>query len=128
MWPARPWWWRRHAGLAGFARLPARSRWFLVALLSCAAIPAVAGLVAAQGGSVLSGQLAAHPEAVQVGAALLAVLVVVAFEPPRSTSPLAYVRQLRARFLELQSAFDADGRRHPGEGKEKADDHVPSKP
>ena len=128
MWPARPWWWRRHAGLAGFAGLPPRSRWFLLALLSCAAIPAVAGLVAAQGGSDLAGLLAAHPEAVQVAAALVAVLVLLAFEPPRSTSPPAYVRQLRARFLELQSSFDADGRRHPGEGKEQIDDHVPSKP
>jgi hypothetical protein len=115
-------------GLARFARLPPRSRWFVLALLSCAAIPAVAGLVAAQGGPDLAGLLAAHSEAVQVAAAVLAVLVVVAFEPPRSTSPLGYMRQLRARFLELQSAFDADGRRHPGEGKEQVDDHVPSKP
>lgn len=128
MWPARPWWRRRPVGLAGFARLPPRSRWFLQALLSCAAIPAVAGLVAAQGGSEFAGLLAAHPEAVQAGAALLAVLLLLAFEPPRSTSPPAYVRQLRARFLELQSAFDADGRRHPGEGKEQEDDQVPSKP
>jgi uncharacterized glyoxalase superfamily metalloenzyme YdcJ len=88
----------------------------------------VAGLVAAQGGSVIAGLLAAHPEAVQVAAALLAVVVVVAFEPPRSTSLPTYLRQLRARFLELQSAFDADGRRHPGEGKEQVDDHVPTKP
>jgi hypothetical protein len=128
MWPGRPGWRRWPEGLARFARLPARSRWFVRALLSCAAIPAVAGLVAAQGDSDLAGLLAAHPEAVQAAAALLAVVVLLVFEPPRSISPPDYVRQLRARFLELQSAFDADGRRHPGEGKEQVNDHVPSKP
>jgi hypothetical protein len=64
--------------------------------------------------------------ALHAAAACAAIAAVIAFEPPRSASPLAYARQLRARFLELQSTFDADDRRRPGEGKEKEDDRVPS--
>ena len=36
--------------------------------------------------------------------------------------------KLRARFLELQSTFDAEDRRRPREGKENEDARVPSEP
>lgn len=117
---------RSWAAVAHVARLPRRARWLAVALLACASIPAAAALLAVRGGSELAGVIGAHAEAVQAVAALLAVLAVVAFEPPRSASPLAYARQLKARLLEMQFTFDADERRHPGEGKEKEDDRSPS--
>ncbi len=117
---------RSWAAVARVARLPRRARWLAVALLACASIPAGAALLAVQGGSELASVIGAHAEAVQAVAALLAVLAVVAFEPPRSASPLAYTRQLKARLLAMQFTFDADERRHPGEGKEKEDDRNPS--
>ena len=117
---------RSWAAAARVARLPRRARWLAVALLACASIPAVASLLAVRGGSSLAGVVGAHAEAVQAAAALLAVLAVVVFEPPRSTSPLAYARQLKARLLAIQSTFDGDDRRDPREGKEKEDDRSPS--
>ena len=117
---------RSWAAVARVARLPRRARWLAVALLACASIPAAAALLAVRGGSELAGVIGAHAEAVQAVAALLAVLAVVAFEPPRSASPLAYARQLKARLLAMQFTFDADERRHPGKGKEKEDDRSPS--
>ena len=117
---------RSWAAAARVARLPRRARWLAVALLGCASMPAVAALIAVRGGSALAGVVGANAEAVQAAATLLAVLALVAFEPPRSTSPLAYARQLKARLLAIQSAFDADERLHPREGKEKEDDRSPS--
>jgi hypothetical protein len=116
---------RKPAGLVRLARLPGRARWLALALLCSATIPAVAGLIAAHGGSELARMLASRADAAQAAGILLAVVALVAFEPPRSISPLAYARQLRALLHELQSTFDADDRRRP-EGKEKEDDHVSS--
>ena len=117
---------RSWAAMAHVARLPRGARWLAVALLASASIPAAAALLAARGGSALAVVLGKHAGAVQAMAALLAVLAVVAFEPPRSASPLAYARQLRARLLAIQSTFDADDRRDPREGKEKEDERSPS--
>lgn len=117
---------RSWAAVARVARLPRPARWLAVALLTCASMPAVAALIAARGGSELAGLAGAHAEAVQAAAALLAVLAVVVFEPPRSASPLAYASQLKARLLAIQSTFDADDRRDPREGKEKEDERSPS--
>jgi hypothetical protein len=108
-------------------RLPTRALAVSGVLLAAAAVPAAISL----SGALVDG----HPgwsallTALQVAAACVALAAVLAFEPPRSGSPLAYARQLRARFLELQSTFDADDRRpRPGEGKEKEDDRVPLEP
>lgn len=109
-------------------RLPRPARAAGVALLGSSAVPATAVLFAATGESPLARFLEAHPAFVNLVAVCAALAAVLALEPPRSTSPLAYTRQLRARFLALQSTFDADDRRRPGEGKEKEDDHVPSEP
>jgi hypothetical protein len=72
--------------------------------------------------------VAAHPVLVNLAAFAAAVAAVIAWEPPRSSSPGTYARQLRARFAELQSMFDADDRRRPGEGKENEDARVPYEP
>jgi hypothetical protein len=94
-------------------------------LLVAAAVPAATAFSGALT-DTSPGIWSALLTSLQVVAACFALAAVLAFEPPRSTSPLAYARQLRARFLELQSTFDADDRRRPGEGKEKEDDRVPS--
>jgi len=108
-------------------RLPAPALTACGALLAAAVVPAAAAFT-----GVLTGTQRGSGSPLltwlQVVAAGVALAAVVAFEPPRSASPLAYARQLRARFLELQSTFDADDRRRPGEGKEKEDDRVPSEP
>lgn len=111
--------------LSRLRRLPPRALTACGTMLLAAAIPVVTGLfgVVTDGHS---GRWSLLLAALHVAAACAAVAAVVAFEPPRSASPLAYARQLRARFLELQSTFDADDWRRPGEGKEKEDDRVPS--
>ncbi|ABC83024.1 hypothetical protein Adeh_3256 [Anaeromyxobacter dehalogenans 2CP-C] len=115
------------ARLRRLRRLPTRALAVFGVLLAAAAVPAVISL----SGALVEG----HPgrwsallTALQVAAACVAFAAVLAFEPPRSASPFAYARQLRARFLELQSTYDADFRRRP-EGKEKEDDlEVPPEP
>lgn len=97
-------------------------------LLGPAAVSAAAVVFAATSESPLARMFEAHPGLVNLVAVCAAVAAVLALEPPRSASPLAYARQLRARFLELQATFDAGDRRRPGEGKEKEDDRVPSEP
>jgi hypothetical protein len=106
------------ARLVRLRRLPARALTAGGTLLFAAAVPVATAffrlLTDAQRGrgSVLF-------TAMHGAAACAALAAVLAFEPPRSASPLAYARQLRARFLELQSTFDADDRRPPrgGEGE-----------
>ncbi len=119
---------RTRAAVARWGRLPRRARWLVVALLACATAPAAAALIAVRGGSALASAASAYAEPLQVAAAALAGLAILTFEPPRSASPLAYLRQLRARFLLIQSAFDADVRRQPWEGKEKEHDRSPTEP
>jgi hypothetical protein len=109
-------------------RLPAPARVAGLVLLGSATVPAAVVAFAASGESALSRFLEAHPGFVNVTAVCAAVAGLLAFERPRSASPLAYARQLRARFLELQSTLDADDRRRPEEGKEKEDDRHPSEP
>lgn len=109
-------------------RLPAPVRLAGLVLLGSAGVPAAAVVLAVTGESELARFFEAHPGLVNVTAVCAAVAGVVASERPRSASPLAYARQLRARFLELQSTLDADNRRRPEEGKEKEDDRVPSEP
>jgi hypothetical protein len=94
----------------------------MAVLLGCAAAPATAVAVAATGESGVARFLAAHPAFLNIVAGCIAVAAVLALERPCSASPIAYARQLRARFLELQSTLDADTRRRPGEGKEKQDE------
>ena len=106
------------------ARLPWRARVAGLVLLSAASLPPAAAIVLGE-----SAPADSHGTGlVDVAAAVVAAAAVLALEPPRAASPLAYARQLRARFLELQSMFDADDRRRPGEGKEKEDDRVPFDP
>jgi hypothetical protein len=117
----------------GGARLHRLRRLPLRALTTCGALftAAVSPAAVALSGAVVErspGRGLAADNAVNVAAWCVALAAVIAFEPPRSASPLAYARQLRARFLELQSTFDADDRRRPREGKEKEDDRVPSEP
>lgn len=109
-------------------RLPAPARSAGLVLLGSAVVPAAAVVFAAAGESPLARFFEAHPAFVNLVSACAAVAAVLALERPRSTSPLAYARQLRAKFLELQSTYDADFRRRP-EGKEKEDDlEVPPEP
>jgi hypothetical protein len=102
--------------------LPAPARSAGLVLLGSAVVPAAAVVVATTGESPVARFLEAHSAFVNLVAASAAVAAVVVLERPCSASPLAYARQLRARFLELQSTLDADDRRRPGEGKEKQDD------
>jgi hypothetical protein len=90
-------------------------------LLGCAVSPPVALFLAATWEETLAARLWGRPVLVNVIACCVAVAALIAFERPRSTSPLVYASQIRARFLELQSAYDADPRR-PDEGKEKEHD------
>ena len=99
------------------ARLPYRARVAGLALLGTAAAPAAVSIVAAVGGSPFARFLTAHPGFVNLLASCAVVATVLAFEPPRSASAIAYARQLRARFLELQSTLDADDRRRLEEAK-----------
>jgi hypothetical protein len=100
-----------------FGQLPLRARLACVVLLSCGLGPP-----AAFAGAAIWGwpgeRISAHPGLVNVIACCVALAALLVFERPSSASPVAYVRQVRTRFLELQSTFDADGRRRPGEGKE----------
>ena len=91
----------------------------LLALLACAVAPGVASLYAAFGETPLAAALGAHRAALPFMALLFAGAVVFVFERPRSASPAAYARQLRDRFLEVQSSFDGALRRREGEGEEK---------
>lgn len=117
-----------NATLSRLRRLPRRARAATAVLLVCAAAP-VAGLVVGTfAGGAVGAAVSAHPYVVHAVALGVAGGALLAFEPPRSASPLAYARQLHARFLELQSTFDVDDRRRPGEGKEKEDDRVSFQP
>jgi hypothetical protein len=109
-------------------RLPAPARSAGLVLLGSAAVPAAVVVFALTGETPLARFFEAHPAFVNLVATCAAVAAVLALERPRSASPFAYVRQLRARFLQLQSMFDADDRRRPEEGKEKEDDGLPSEP
>ena len=91
----------------------------LVALFACAVAPGIASLYAAFGGTPLAAALRTHRAGLPFVALLVAGAVVVVFERPRSASPAAYARQLRDRFLEVQSSFDGALRRREGEGEEK---------
>jgi hypothetical protein len=114
--------WRR------LARLPRPARLAGLVLLACAAAPPTALMVALARESLLTSHQGARPFLLNVTACCAALVALLVFERPRSSSPLAYARQLRARFLELQSTYDADFRRRP-EGKEKEDDlEVSSEP
>lgn len=110
--------WRR------MARLPRRARACGLVMLAAAMLPAAAAIV----GAVSRGDATRHTGMLDLAAACVALAAVIALAPPCSASPLAYARQLRAWFLELQFAFDADERLRPGEGKEKEDGRSPSKP
>ncbi len=115
------------ARLLRLRRLPARALTAGGTLLIAAAVPVATELFRAVA-EAQPGRPSMLLTALHVAAACAALAAVLAFEPPRSASPLAYARQLRARFLELQSTYDADFRRRP-EGKEKEDDlEVPPEP
>lgn len=98
--------------------LPARAKTAAFVLLACAVAPPSAILGAATWGAPTW----VRPGIVNLLAGVAAFATLIVFDPPRSASPLAYARQLRARFLELQTTYDADSRRR-SEGKEKEDDH-----
>jgi hypothetical protein len=107
-------------------RVPSRTRAAALAILGCSACPPA--LLAGAPWSPLAASAAAHPALVNLAAFAAAVAAVIAWEPPRCVSPGSYARQLRARFAELKSMFDADDRRRPGEGKENEDARVPYEP
>lgn len=90
-------------------------------LLVCAAVPPTVLLTASASDSPVARYVLVGPALLNIFAICGALAVLLVFERPRTASPLAYARQLRARFLELQSTYDADSRRRP-EGKEKEDD------
>jgi hypothetical protein len=98
---------------ARLRRLPVRARVAALVLFGCAVAPPAAILGAATWGAPTW----VPPGIVNLLAGIAALATLIVFEPPRSASPLAYARQLRAWFLELQSTYDADSRRRP-EGKE----------
>ena len=102
--------------------LPRATRLLALVLLGCAAAPGVARIYVALGEGALALALREHLAIVPVAALALGCVALVTVERPRSLSPSAYARQLRDRFLELQSDFDAGLRRRPGEGKENGDD------
>lgn len=109
-------------------RLPLPTRIAGLVLLACAGVPPAALVLAEVSSSRLAVAASTHPNVVNGVVCLVAMATLLAFERPRSASPVAYARQLRARFLELQSTYDADSRRRP-EGKEKEDDlEVPPEP
>lgn len=121
---------------SGWARIRLLPRHFLLLaalLLLLALAPAVAGLVAVlepAGGAGLLPALARGPALVSglsLGAALGALL---AFVRPRSGSPTAYARQLRARWAEIEAELDGDPRRRSGgEGENRhAPEARPSEP
>jgi hypothetical protein len=117
---------RRRVTLHQIAGLPLAARAAGAVLLAVAASPAVAAVLSVFREPAPSDLFVQRLLAIVPGC--VALVAVLAFEPPRSASPLAYARQLRARFLQLQSMFDADDRRRPREGKEKEDDRVSSEP
>lgn len=102
---------------ARLRRLPVGAKTAALVLFGCAVAPPAAILVAATWGAPIW----LRPGNVNLLAGIAGLATVIVLEPPRSASPLAYARQLRAKFLELQSTYDADSRRRP-EGKEKEDD------
>ncbi len=116
---------RAASAWAGIRLLPRPALLLAVLLFLSALVPGVAGLIAVlePDGLALLGALAQHQalvNALSLGAAIGAVLVV---ERPRTRSPLAYARQLRDRFAEIQADFDgALRRRTGGEGEER---HAP---
>jgi hypothetical protein len=104
---------------SGWARIRLLPRPFLllaVLLFLLASAPAVAGLDAALDSAAPSGlgALARSPELVlglSLAGALGALLLV---ERPGSRSPLAYARQVRSRFAEIEAVFDGALRRRSG--------------
>ncbi len=107
--------------------LPLRVRVFVLALLGASMLPPTVALISL-GSSEVRVVVGGHPGAVNLASCALVMAALLAFEPPRSTSALAYARQLRTRLLELQSTFDAEHRRRPPEGKENENARVPSEP
>ncbi|MBI5068707.1 MAG: hypothetical protein HZB56_10745 [Deltaproteobacteria bacterium] len=124
---------RAASGWARIRLLPRPVLLLAVAFLLSALGQAVAGLIAAlephPGASVLA-RLARSPvlvAALSLAAALGALLLA---ERPRSRSPVAYARQLRARWAEIEADFDgALRRRSGGEGENRhAPEAHPSEP
>jgi hypothetical protein len=98
--------------------VPRTARVLGFVLLATAAAPALVQLYAAVWGGALASALAAHPEALSVAALAMAAAAVLVAEPPRSTSPSAYLTRLRECYLDLQSTYDGDLRRRAHEEEE----------
>jgi hypothetical protein len=93
----------------------------------CAAFPPA--ILAGAGWSPAAAWFAGHPVLVNLAALAAASATLMVWERPRSASPSAYARQLRARLTEFQSKFDTAPRRRREEGKEKEhDDDAPFEP
>jgi len=77
-------------------------------------------------GSTLAGALAQRPVVASLVSLAMAIGALLILERPRSLSPRAYARQLRARALEIQADFDGALRRRAHEEEESR--HGPSQP
>jgi hypothetical protein len=88
------------ARLLRVRRLPAPALRACGTLLIAAVVPVATALFGAAT-EARSGPWSLLLTALQAAAACAATAAVLAFEPPRCASPLAYARQLRARLLEL---------------------------
>lgn len=87
-----------------------RERAFALLLLLCAFLPPALSFgarLADLAGHAPPGFLAAHPALLSLLGALAALLVCLAFEPPRSRDASAWASQLRARLRQAQSTYDA---------------------
>jgi hypothetical protein len=99
---------------ARLALLSLTERCFCGLLLVCASLPPTASLYGEwldPEGSTLLGRVGRYPAALSVLCALVFIIALMGLEPPRSLSPRAYVAQLRERYRQVQSTYDADFRR-----------------
>ncbi len=107
--------------------LPLRVRVFVLALLGASMLPPTVALISL-GSSEVRVVVGGHPGAVNLASCALVMAALLAFERPRGASPAGYARQLRARLLEIESAYDAITGAGSREGKESEDEVVASKP
>jgi hypothetical protein len=80
--------------------LQRRERSFLLILFGCALLPTAVALAAAVRGASDVARLSVMS---LLAGAVLALVALVAFERPRSTSPAAYAQQLKARLARMQA-------------------------
>ena len=102
--------------------LPRRERVFLLILFGCAALPsgvALAGLV--RGAS----DVASLSALCLLASAILVLAALIAFERPRSPSPIAYLEQLKVRLARMQADCASASRRRSEEEQHHGDNESP---